>query len=105
MKNFQDALLLKIFVDEQAHHEGKPLYEEIILKAKEHNLAGATAVRGVIGFGHHKNIHTSKILDLSDNLPMVIEIIDEKAKIESFLKFLEPYQLHGLVMIEQVKML
>jgi hypothetical protein len=81
------------------------LYEEIIIKAKEANLAGATATKRIIGFGHHKQIHSSKLLDFSENLPIIIEIIDHKSKIEKFLDLIKPYQITGLIVLENIKII
>src|SRR5579872_5166009 len=85
----KDAVLLRIFVGEADRHQGKPLYEAIVLKAREMHLAGATVLRGPMGFGHSSRLHTSKILRLSEDLPLVIEIVDEDTKINIFLPVLD----------------
>jgi PII-like signaling protein len=101
----KDAVLLRIFVGEADRHQGKPLYEAIVLKAREMHLAGATVLRGPMGFGHSSRLHTSKILRLSEDLPLVIEIVDEEAKINDFLPVLDNLMGSGLVTLEKVKVL
>jgi PII-like signaling protein len=101
----KDAVLLRIFVGEADRHQGKPLYEAIVLKAREMHLAGATVLRGPMGFGHSSRLHTSKILRLSEDLPLVIEIVDEETKIDIFLPVLDSMMGSGLVTIEKVKVL
>src|SRR5205085_10274321 len=81
----EDGYLLRVFVGESDRHGHRPLYEVIVLKAREAGLAGATVLRGVMGFGRHSLIHTTKILRLSEDLPMVVEIVDSREKIEGFL--------------------
>jgi PII-like signaling protein len=101
----QDAVLLRIFFgeDEKAGH--LPLYEAIVLKAREMHLAGATVLRGAMGFGHSSRIHTSKILRLSQDLPIVIEIVDSEEKINGFVVVLNGMIASGLVTLEKVKVL
>ncbi len=84
MKIPRDAVLLRVFFGEDDKFEKLPLYEAIVLKAREMHLAGATVLRGAAGFGHSSRIHTTKILRLSQDLPIVVEIVDEKEKIELF---------------------
>jgi len=98
-----DALLLRIFLGEADRHQGKPLYEAIVLKARELHLAGATVLRGPMGFGHSSRMHTAKILRLSEDLPLIIEIIDAEEKIDAFLPVLDGMMGSGLVTIEKVK--
>src|ERR1041385_8532587 len=98
----QDAVLLRIFLGESDKWHGKPLYEAIVLKAREHHLAGATVLRGPLGFGHSSRLHTAKILRLSEDLPMVIEIVDSEAKIRGFLPVLEGMMSSALVTLEKV---
>lgn len=105
MKIQKDAVLLRIFFGEGDRFEGKPLYEAVVLKAREMHLAGATVLRGPMGFGHSSRLHTSKILRLSEDLPLVIEIVDDEAKIEAFLPVLDGMMGSGLVTIEKVKVL
>jgi PII-like signaling protein len=101
----ENAMLLRIFLGENDKHEGKPLYEAIILKARELHLAGATVLRGPMGYGHASRIHTSKILRLSDDLPLVIEIVDGEDAIKGFLPLLDRMMSGGLVTLEKVQVL
>ncbi|MGH9339983.1 MAG: DUF190 domain-containing protein [Acidobacteriota bacterium] len=100
-----DGYLLRIFVGESDKHGHHPLYEAIVLKAREFGLAGATVVRGVMGFGKHSVLHTAKILRLSEDLPMVIEIVDGLEKIEKFLPVLDEMIADGLVTLERVRVI
>ena len=97
--------LLRIFVGESDKVGHRPLYEEIVLKAREEGLAGATVLRGVMGFGKHSFLHTAKILRLSEDMPMIIEIVDSLEKIEKFLPLLDELITDGLVTIEQVRVI
>jgi PII-like signaling protein len=99
----EEALLLRIFIGESDHHHGKPLYEQIVLRARELNLAGATVLRGVMGFGAASRIHTAKLLELSTDLPIVVEIVDTEAKIGLLMPFVNETVRGGLVTIEKVK--
>jgi PII-like signaling protein len=101
----RDALLLRIFIGEDDKFRGKPLYEAIVLKAREAHLAGATVLRGPMGFGHSSKLHTSKILRLSEDLPLVIEIVDNEEKIKAFLPSLDEMVSSGLVTLEKVQVL
>jgi PII-like signaling protein len=101
MKLPPEGQLLRIFIGESDKHEGKPLYEWIVIKAKEHGLAGATVLRGLMGFGANSRIHTSKILRLSLDLPIVVEIVDTPERIEEFLSCIEAVVTVGLVTIEK----
>ena len=94
--------LLRIFIGESDHHEGKPLYEWIVLKARELGLAGATVIRGIEGFGATSRIHTAKILRLSEDLPLIIEIVDISEKIEAFMPQIDAAISEGLATIENV---
>ncbi len=100
-----EAMLLRIFVGEQAKSGHRPLYEVLVMKAREMHLAGATVLRGPFGFGHSGHVHSAKILDLSEDLPMVIEIVDTKDKIDAFLPVLDPMTGIGLVTLEKVRIL
>ena len=100
MKEHREGRLLRIFIGENNQHEGKPLYEWIILKAKEKGLAGATAFRGMMGFGANSRIHTTKLLRLSEDLPVVVEIVDSQKKIEEFIKLIDIVINEGLVTME-----
>ena len=99
----EDGSLLRIFVGESDRHGHHPLYEAIVLKARENGLAGATVLRGVMGFGKHSILHTAKILRLSEDLPMVVEIVDSAEKIDNFLPVLNEMIKDGLVTLERVK--
>lgn len=98
----ETGLLLRIFIGESDKHAGRPLYEVIVEEARRRGLAGATVIRGVMGFGANSRIHTSKILRLSEDLPMLIEIVDEAGKIEAFLPDLDSMIQEGLVTLERV---
>ena len=100
-----ESLLLRIFIGETARHEHHPLYEAIVLKARETHLAGATVHRCVMGYGKSSRLHTTKILDLSEDLPIVIEIVDSEEKINAFLPELDKMISGGLVTLEKVKVL
>jgi PII-like signaling protein len=99
----KDALLLRIFLGESDRWEHKPLYEAIVLKAREMHLAGATVLRGPMGFGKSSRLHTAKILRLSMDLPLVIEIVDSEENINAFLPVLDGMMGGGLVTLEKVK--
>jgi uncharacterized protein len=101
----RDALLLRIFFGEEDKANHRPLYEAIVLKAREMHLAGATVLRGSVGFGHSTRLHTTKILRLSQDLPLVVEIVDTQEKIDSFLPILDRMMTSGLVTIEKVQVL
>ncbi len=101
----REAMLLRIFIGEDDKHEGRPLYEAIVLKARERHLAGATILRGPMGFGHSSRLHTTKILRLSEDLPIVVEIVDSEDKINGFLPELERMMGSGLVTLEKVQVL
>jgi PII-like signaling protein len=100
-----DAVLLRIFLGESDRWEHKPLYEAIVLAAREAQLAGATVLRGPMGFGKSSHLHTDKILRLSEDLPLVIEIVDSEEKINAFLPTLDKMIGGGLVTLEKVKVL
>jgi PII-like signaling protein len=101
----EEGYLLRIFVGESDKVGHRPLYEVIVLKAREAGLAGATVLRGVMGFGKNSILHTAKILRLSEDLPMVIEIVDSLEKVEAFLPELDAMITDGLVTMEKVKVL
>jgi len=100
-----EAVLLRIFIGESDSWEHKPLYEAIVLKARELHLAGATVLRGPMGFGKSSRLHTAKILRLSMDLPLVIEIVDSEEKINAFLPELDKMIGGGLVTLEKVKVI
>jgi len=101
----KDAMLLRIFLGESDKAGHRPLYEEIVLKAREAHLAGATVLRGPMGFGHSSRLHTAKILRLSEDLPMVIEIVDAPERIAAFLPDLDAMIGEGLVTLERVRLI
>jgi uncharacterized protein len=101
----RQAVLLRIFIGEDDRDDGRPLYESIVLKAREMQLAGATVLRGGMGFGESSRLHTTKILRLSEDLPIVIEIVDSEDKINAFLPVIETIMASGLVTLEKVQVL
>lgn len=101
----QTAVLLRIYTEEGKQGEHRPLYEDIVLKARQHGLAGATVLRGPMGYGMHARIHTAKILDLSAKLPLVIEIVDAEDKIRAFVGQLDSLKDLGLVTLEKVEVI
>jgi PII-like signaling protein len=101
----ESAVLLRIFLGQDERHEHQPLYEAIVMKARKHHLAGATVLRGPLGFGHSSRIHTTKVLRLSQDLPMVVEIVDTEEKINAFLPVLDAMIGSGLVTLEKVQVL
>ncbi len=100
-----EAVLLRIFIGESDRWHHQPLYEAIVLKAREMHLAGATVLRGPMGFGKSSRLHTAKILRLSMDLPLVIEIVDTEEKIQAFLPVLDDMMKGGLVTLEKVKVI
>jgi PII-like signaling protein len=101
----EDAVLVRIFVGESDRWQHQPLYEAIVMKARAMHLAGATVLRGPMGFGAASRIHTAKILRLSMDLPMVIEIVDTEEKVKSFLPLLDEMMGGGLVTLEKIKVI
>lgn len=101
----KDAVLLRIFCGENDRFEQQPLYEAIVLKARELHLGGATVLRGPMGYGHSSRLHTAKILRLSFDLPIVVEIVDTEAKVNSFLPELDRMMSSGLITLEKVQVL
>jgi len=100
-----EGKLLRIFVGESDRWEGRPLYEAIVLEARKRGLAGATVLKGFMGFGAHSRIHTAKLLELSQDLPIVVEIIDAPEKIEAFMPDLEKMVGVGLITVERAEVL
>ncbi|MCX8028771.1 MAG: DUF190 domain-containing protein [Brevinematales bacterium] len=107
MKLSGKALLLRIFIGESDKIKGKPVYEEIVIKAKELGIAGATVIRGIMGFGPTSRIHSAKILELSTDLPIVVEIVDTEDKINSLLPLIDELVegKGGLITLEEVKVI
>jgi PII-like signaling protein len=98
----KESVLLRIFVGEDDKHGGEPLYEALVFKAREMRLAGATVLRGPMGFGHSSRLHTAKVLRLSEDLPMVVEIVDGEDKIREFVDSIESMMGSALVTLERV---
>jgi hypothetical protein len=101
----EEAILLRIFIGESDQLAGKPLYEAIVLKAREAQLAGATVLRGIMGFGRSSHLHTTKVLRLSADLPIVVEIADVERKIQTFLPWLESVVGGGLITLERARVI
>jgi PII-like signaling protein len=101
----RDAVLLRIFIGEDDKFQHQPLYQAIVLTAREMHLGGATVLRGQAGFGHSSRLHTTKILRLSQDLPVIVEIVDSQEKIDAFLPVLDGMMSSGLVTIEKVQVL
>jgi PII-like signaling protein len=100
-----EGKLLRIFIGEADYWQGKPLYEAIVVEARKRGLAGATVVKGFMGFGAHSRIHTAKLLELSQDLPIIIEIVDAPEKIEAFMPDLEAMVGDGLITLERAEVL
>lgn len=98
-------MLLRIFIGESDSYKGKPLYEQIVFKAREMNLAGATVTRGVMGFGADSRMHSAKILRLSEDLPMVIEVVDTEENLNRLMPFLDETVEEGLITLEKVRVI
>jgi len=105
MKIPQDGYLLRVFLGENDRWHNQPLYEAIVLKARELHLAGATVLRGPMGFGARSRLHTAKILRLSEDLPIVVEIVDSKEKIDTLLPHIDAMLRDGLVTLERVQVI
>jgi uncharacterized protein len=105
MKIPEDGYLLRIFIGESDKWHGKPLYEAIVIKAREIHMAGATVLRGPMGFGANSHLHTSKVLRLSEDLPLVIEMVDAKEKIDELMPFIDEMVQEGLVTLERVQVI
>jgi PII-like signaling protein len=105
MKIPAEGMLLRVFIGESDRHDGRPLYEVVVNEARRLGLAGATVWKGFMGFGAHSRMHTAKILELSQDLPVVIEIVDAKDKVESFLPVLDGLVAEGLVTVEPAQII
>lgn len=105
MQLSRDAMLLRIFIGEDDKADHRPLYEALVLKAREMHLAGATVLRGPMGFGHSSVLHTTKIVRLSQDLPLIIEIVDSEEKINAFVDAIEGIMGSGLMTLEKVKVI
>ncbi len=105
MQLAQDAQLLRIFFGEQDRFAGRPLYDAIVQKARELHLAGATVLRGPMGYGRNSHIHRANLFEISEDLPIVVEIVDSKSKVDAFLPELEKMMGSGLVTLERVQVI
>ncbi len=105
MKITEEDVSLRIFISETAGFKGRPLYEHIVLKARELKLAGATVSRGIMGFGADSHMHSSKLLELSINLPVIIEIVDKEENINSILPYLDENVKDGFMTLEKVSVI
>ncbi len=105
MKIPADGKLLRIFIGEADKWQGQPLYEAIVLLARKEGMAGATALKGFLGFGCKSHLHTTKLLRLSEDLPVIVEIVDSEEKIEKFLPLLDPMIKEGLITLEKATVL
>lgn len=99
----EDAVMLRIYVGEQDMHGHVPLYEALVLKARELNIAGATVMRGVMGYGASSRIHTTKVLRLSEDMPMVVELVDTEERLQALLPLLNEMVTGGLVTMERIR--
>lgn len=100
-----EAEILRVFIGESDKYNGRPLYEVIVEEARKRGMAGATVVRGVLGFGIHSRIHTAKVLRLSEDLPMIVEIVDKPERIEAFVPDLDRMVTEGLITIEKIRVI
>ncbi|MFA5118176.1 MAG: DUF190 domain-containing protein [Candidatus Omnitrophota bacterium] len=105
MKIPAEGKLLRIFIDETDTWNGKPLYEELILLARKQGLAGATAIKGFMGFGCQSRLHTTKLLELSEDLPVIIEIVDSEEKINEFIPSIDTMVAEGLITLERINVI
>lgn len=105
MKLPEQGTLLRIFIGETDQYKGKALYEQIVIKAREMNLAGATVIRGIMGFGADSRMHTAKLLRLSEDLPIIIEIVDTEEKLNTLIPFLDEVVTEGLITLEKVRVI
>ena len=105
MKLPEKGNLLRIYIGESDIYDGKPLYEQIVLKARELNMAGATVIKGVMGFGADSHLHSSKVLRISEDLPILIEIVDTKDKIDLLMPFLDESVEEGLITLNEVNVI
>lgn len=99
----EEGYLLRIFIGESDKYHGQPLYEWLVLRAREQHLAGATVLRGMMGFGAHSRLHTFKIERLSEDLPLIIEIVDTREKLEAFLELIDGAIVEGLATLEKAQ--
>ncbi|MDD5645437.1 MAG: DUF190 domain-containing protein [bacterium] len=105
MKLPEEGMLLRIFIGESDKHNGKPLYEQIVLEARKLGLAGATVLRGIMGYGADSRMHTAKVLRLSEDLPVIIEIVDTEGNLDKIIPFLDATVTEGLITMEKVRVI
>lgn len=105
MKLPEEGLLLRVFIGESDEFDGKTLYEQIVLKARELNLAGATVLRGILGFGASSRLHSAKLMRLSLDLPIVVELVDTEDNLNKILPFLDQTVTDGMITLEKVKVI
>ena len=105
MKLPEEGFLLRVFIGETDSYNGRALYEQIVLKARELNLAGATVIRGIMGYGANSRIHTAKLLRLSEDLPVVVEIVDTEENLNKIIPFLDEAVQEGLITQEKVRII
>lgn len=105
MKLPEEGLLLRILIGETDRYKGKPVYEQIVLKARELNLAGATVLRGIMGFGADSRMHSAKLLRLSEDMPVIIEIVDTEENLNKLRPFLDEVVKDGLITLEKVRVI
>jgi PII-like signaling protein len=105
MRKEGEGDLLRIFIGESDRHEGQPLFEAIVQLARKRGLAGATVLRGLEGYGAHSRVHTAKLLRLSEDLPIVIELVDTPERIEAFLPDLDAMVTEGMITLEKVRII
>ena len=101
----EEGMLLRIFIGETDIYKGKPLYEQIVLKARKLDLAGATVIRGIMGFGANSRLHTAKLLRLSEDMPVVVELVDTENNINKILPFLDETVEEGLITLEKARVI
>ncbi len=105
MKLPEEGMLLRVFIGETDQYNGKALYEQIVIKARELNLAGATVIRGIMGFGADSRMHAAKILRMSEDLPIIIEMVDTEENLGKILPFLDGSVTEGLITLEKVRVI
>jgi len=105
MKISEKDVILRVYLGESDHIKGRPLYEQIVLKARKLHLAGATVLHGILGFGADSRMHTSKLLSLSDDLPVIVEIVDKEENINKLLPYIDEHVKEGLVTMEDVRVI
>jgi len=105
VKTSERDVILRIYLGEKDHIKGKPLYEQIVIKARELNLAGATVLHGILGFGADSRMHSSRVLALSNDLPVIIEIVDSEENIQKIMPYIDEHVTEGFVTMVDVKVI